>query len=170
MKDELIRTLQKDGSSKNLERLAGHIIENKIPLDSLLDLLDQPRPVPMRFMWMVGGLCVHEPKIVSTCVEKFYLKRNDIKFPNYDRSLAKMFFHAGIPEELEGEIINELFKWLMDPKISVSTKHYALLTLNNSVIKFPELKTELKVVIEDQLDKNTKAWKKMAIKVLNGLI
>src|SRR5688572_13229585 len=163
---QLSDSLKKDGSDKNLRAWAKYIVENNIALADLTGLLDSEKPIPMRFSWLIGGLCELKPEVVFPAIPYFFSKRHAIQFPNFDRSLAKMFYLAGIPESLEGEAIDELFGWLMDANISVSTKHYALLALYNFTNKHPELRQELITVIEDQLDKNSAAWKKHAGKVL----
>jgi len=74
-----------------------------------------------------------------------------------------------IPEKLEGEIVDKLFDWLIDPKISVSTKNNCLFALENLCTKYPELKAELITCINDQKELNTRSFQKRADKVLANL-
>ena len=85
------------------------------------------------------------------------------------RSLAKFFYLAGIPEEIEGEAVSDLFDWLGDPKMNVSTKTFALLALQEPVKKHPGLKAELKAVVEDQVNRTSVSFAKKASKLLREL-
>lgn len=167
--DQLATSLKEDNSDECRKKWARYIIKNKIELTDLVGLLDHEMPVSMRFIWLVGDLCEHAPNVARPSVIYFYSKRNQIKFANFNRSLAKMFWLAGIPEEIEGAAIDEMFKWLLDPKVGVSAKNYSLSALLDLTNKYPEVKNELKIVIEDQLDKNSSSFEKTAMRILKEL-
>jgi hypothetical protein len=167
--DQLSISLKEENTGQRRAEWAEYIIKNNIPLSDLIGLLDFEKPVPMRFIWLVGDLCERQPQIIHSSITTFYARRNEMKFPNFDRSLAKIFWLSGIPDEIEGEAADEMFKWMLDPKISVSTKNYSLFALYNLSKKHPELKNELKIVIEDQLNKNSTSFEKRAKKILAEL-
>jgi hypothetical protein len=166
---QLRTSLVNEDSGLSRRKWAMHIIENKIGLLDLVELLDQEKKIAMRFIWLVGDLCELDPSTVYPAVPYFYSRKNETQIPNFDRSLAKMFLLAGIPPEIEGLVIDDLFKWLLDPKINVSTKSYALSTLFELSKKYGDLKNELKSVIEDQLGKNSISFEKRAESVLEKL-
>ena len=163
---KLSTSLYEDVSDNNRKTWAKFIVTNKVPLKDLVELVTAKHPIGMRFIWMVGDLADNYPETVVSSVKAFYDKRDEVKFPNYSRSLAKLFYRVGIPKEIEGEAINDLFTWLTDPKTDVSTKTFALLALQGALQKYPELKSELKAVVEDQMHKNSVSFKKKAITVL----
>jgi hypothetical protein len=167
--EQLGNSLANDSSDASLKKWVHYIVENNIALTDLISLLHAERKVAMRFTWLVGGLCELKPEVVFPTVSYFYSKRNEIPFPNFDRSLAKMFWLSGVPEEIEGEVIDDLFKWILDAKITVSTKVYTISALYNLSVKHIELKNELKLVIEDQLGKNSIAFEKRAAVILKKL-
>ena len=167
--EKLEVSLLADHSDENRKRWADYIIKENIPLLDILELLDAEKRVATRFTWMVGDLCEQKPDVVFPAITYFWSKRNEIEITNYNRSLAKMCWLCGIPEEIEGEAVNELFEWLLDPEVIVSTKNYSLLALGNLTYKYPELKHELRMVIEDQLQKNSIAFEKCAQKVLKKI-
>lgn len=168
--DELSVSLKENNTDVNRKKWVTYIIDNEIKLTDLLPLIHAERQVAMRFSWLVGELCEQKPKVVSPCIVYFFSNRNKIQIKNFDRSLAKMFWLCGIPKKIDGVVVDELFEWLMDPKITVSTKSYALYALNNFAIAHPEIKNELRLVIEDQLGKNSVSFEKRAMKVLEGLL
>ncbi len=167
--DELEYSLLMDDSDTNRKKWAEQIVDKKIPLLELTPLLDAGKRAATRFIWMVGDLCELEPAVVFPAITHFWSKRNTVDITNYNRSLAKMFWLCGIPEKIEGEAVNEMFEWLTDPEAIVSTKNYSLLALGNLTGKYPELEQEIRMVIEDQLNKNSVAFEKCAQKVLKQL-
>jgi hypothetical protein len=166
---QLAESLVTEDTEENRKYWADYIISNNIPILSLAEIIHADKKTAMRFSWMVGDICEKAPAIVYPAIIKFFSERARIKIPNYDRSLAKMFWLSGVPEEIEGEAIDELFKWLSDPVINVSTKVYSMEALNKLGIKYPDLKHELKLVLEEEFDRNTIAFKKRADKLLRSL-
>jgi hypothetical protein len=166
---QLSTSLKEDGSANNINKWAQHIIDNNVALMDLAGLIDFEKPVALRFSWLIGTICELDPKVVYPAITHFYAKRHAIQIPNFNRSLAKMFLLCGIPGEIEGEATDDLFKWLLDARVGISAKHYALLALYDLSIRHPELKHELKIVIENQLKKNSLPWDKKANKILEKL-
>lgn len=169
LSDQLRFSFKEDDSDGNLRKWARFITENNVDIQDLLGLLDEDRFTAMRFLWLMGGLVEIDPERVAPMFPYFFEKRHTITVPNYDRSLAKFCCLAGIPEEIEGEVTDALFQWILDPKVSTSTKSFAVLALFNQTQKYPDLKPELRMVIEDQLDKNGSSFEKRAGKVLEEL-
>ena len=166
---QLETSLKSDRSEANIRKWVSYIIDHNIALHTMHAVLDAERTVSMRFTWLIGGLCEQAPEIVLPSVAYFYSKRHDVVFANYDRSLAKMFWLAGVPAEIEGAAIDDMFRWLMDANITVSTKTYSMFALHNLTAKYPELKNELKISLEDQLGKSTADFDKRLRKMLESL-
>lgn len=167
--DQLRISLKEDGSDANIKKWARHISEQKIAMQELLGLLDDDRYTKLRFLWMTGGLVEIDPELVYPVIPYFFAKRHEIGVPNYNRSLAKLFWLSGIPEEIEAEAIDELFNWILDAGSNTSAKSFAVLALHKLTQQYPDLKNELKLVIEDQLQKNGTSFEKRAGKVLAQL-
>lgn len=167
--NEISISLKNDGSDANCRKWASHIIQNNLAIMDLVELIHNEHPVAMRFSWVLGCICELAPGVVYPAINYFFSKRGEIQIPNFNRSLAKMFFLSGVPDEIEGEAADALFRWLQDPVSNVSTKTYTLSALNKLTIKHPELKNELKMVVEEQLYKNSSSFEKLAMKVMESL-
>lgn len=165
--------IQNIGTSMSSYRtaLAKRIIDDEIPLTGLMDILLEEHPTSTRFSWLLGDISDQHPEksreILIGCFEIL----PDIRIKNFDRTIAKQAMICGhnIPEDLEGEMVDKLFDWLMDPKISVSTKNNCLFALEKICEKYPELKEELIASVNDQLDLNTKNFRTRAEKLLARL-
>jgi hypothetical protein len=167
--EQLSISLATEDNEARRKEWAQFILDNNVKLKDLVTILDAERKAAMRFTWLVGDLCERKPEAVFPAIPHFYAKKDAMPFPNFDRSLAKMFWLCGVPEQIEGEAINDLFKWVLDPKVTVTTKTYAMEALCKLVSKHEGLRNELKLVIEDQLDKNTETFNKRALKMLEKL-
>src|SRR5688572_824321 len=132
-------SLKEENSGAKREEWAHYIIKNNISLIRLAELLTSERVIAMRFMWLVGHTCDIDPKFVQPFVTYFFSMRDKVKILNYNRSLAKLFCVSGVPPEIEGEAIHEMFKWLLDPKANVTTKKYCMASLYELSKKHPDL-------------------------------
>ena len=167
---KIATSLITNDSEINRKYLARKIISEKIDLRELLYLLDSDKIIATHFIWLVGHICELSPETVFPAVKDLFLYRGKTQITNYDRSIAKMFMYCGVPEEIEGEATTLMFEWILSPDVIVSTKNYSSIALYNLTIKYPELKSELVLTIQDQIDKNSISFKLTAGKVLNNLL
>ena len=168
-KSELKEVLRVDGSSVVLMAWGNRVINEAIDIQDLQDLILDERKTAMHFSWMLGGICITHPQNLKGSLIYFFEKRHEVKFANFDRSLAKFFLYSGIPLEIEGTVIDVLLNWLDMSGISVSTKCYAMQCLVKVVRKYPELKKELVLIIQNQLGKNSASFDKLAKRLLDEL-
>lgn len=167
--DQLSASLRSDASDQNMKRWISVIRDKKIPIADLVPLIHAEHPVGMRFSWLLGGLCEKYPAMVAPAIPYLFNHRQDIDIEGFNRSLAKLFYHCGIPSELEGEATDALFRWLSDPASNVSTKRIALLALQKLTTGYPDLIPELKLVIDDLSGKYSPAFDKLLNKVMREL-
>lgn len=166
---DLSTSLANDRSPKNRQMWTQYLIKEQVELIHLKELLDAEHPIGMRFTWLLGHILEAAPKQVAPIVSYCFTNRNQWTFPGIKRTIAKMLALAGVPEEIEGLVVDELFKWLLDSKIKVAVKVHGMEALYNMTLKYPDLKEELLAVIEDQWDKNSVAFRARAKRVQKAL-
>lgn len=149
--------------------LATQLISEQVNLDEYLELLYEEHPLGMRFIWVLGEVCERAPELIAPVLPRFFAIRQDLKFPGYDRSLAKWFWLCGIPEEIEGEVVEQLFEWMLDPQIKVAVKVFSMSALADIAKKYPELGAELRLIIEEQIEDGSAGYKSRGRKVLAKL-
>jgi hypothetical protein len=74
-----------------------------------------------------------------------------------------------IPEVFHGDVMNACFKFIETPSTPVAIKASSLTTLFNLSKIYPEIKQELKTIIEDRMDNETAAFKSRGRKILKAL-
>lgn len=161
--------LEQCRSAEVRNRLARQIKAEQIDLNEYIDLLYEKHPIGMRFTWVLGEVCEKAPELIAPALPRFFEVRGDMKFPGYDRSIAKWFWLCGIPEEIEGEVVEQLFEWMLDPKIKVAVKVFSMSALADIARKYPELGTELRLIIEEQFEDGSAGYKSRGRKVLAKL-
>jgi len=154
------------------EALAKLIISNNISIKHLIDLLFEKPPISTRFSWLLSDISLQSPERSKEILLECLKKQDKVKIKNFDRSVSKQILICGhnIPKEIEGQVVNLLFEWLLDPNKSVSTKNNCLFALENLFKKYPDLKEEFIATLNDQKELNTKDFNKRAKKALNRLL
>ena len=92
------------------------------------------------------------------CASQKHIKSED-SFPNYWRI-------CGVPENREAEYIDILFKWLKSSTTNVTAKSRSLFVLFELTKKYPELKNELILLLQDEMLIQSLDLKKRVQKIL----
>ncbi len=166
---DIATSLKHDNTGNTRNYWVNYLIQHNVPLLSICELLFFEKPVSNGFIWMVGGLCEIDPDRVAPAVDFLFQQLGEVNFKNYERSLAKIFYWVGLPTKMESQAIDLLFEWLIDPKMIVSTKTFAMLAIFKITKAYPELKNELKIVIEDQVEFQSVSFRKKAVSILEML-
>lgn len=165
VKEKIKSSLLSNRTDINRKYWANYIIENNIDLSDLIEIVLEEKPVSSQFIWMIGDICEINPVYVSTVIKSLFKLRDKVKIKNYNRSLAKIFWLAGIPKDIEGEAVTELFNWLSSSSELVQTKNYSLLALADVIKDHNELREELKIITQNQIKINPISFRKTANKV-----
>lgn len=167
--ERIAESILEDRSSENLRGIGNRLKKENADLGEYLDLLWEEHPIGMRFTWLMGGLCERAPEMIAPHLPRLFTAKEELNFPGYDRSLAKWMSLCGIPEEIEGEVADQLFEWMLDPQIKVAVKAFSMTALANLSRKYPELGTELRLIIEEQFEEGSAGYKSRGRKVLAQL-
>ena len=146
----------------------GAIIEKGIAIKDLSGLLHAEPKTATRFLWLLSEIGIANPDTLFRELP-FLLEACQGLNPVYKTSFANYWLIAGVPPENEGTATDMLFQWVVSPHINTTIKSRALLVLFNLTKKYPELKNELKLCLEDQMDRHSLDFKKRASKILMAL-
>jgi dihydroorotase len=85
------------------------------------------------------------------------------------RNVVRTLQYVDIPETLHGEVMNTCFDLLADPSETVAVRVFSMTVLDRLSAQYPEIRQELKVIIEDVLEQGcTAAFRARARIVLKG--
>ena len=166
---EIIEIFRERNTSESRDRVVRALIEQNADLKDYFHILYEEYPVGMMFTWTLGALTERAPEMMRPLLPDFFAARLELDILGYDRSLSKWLWLCGIPEEIEGEAAEQLFEWLLDPKVKVAPKVFAMSALADLAKKYPELAFELRTIIEEQMPEGSAGYKSRGRKVLKQL-
>ena len=166
--NELTASLARSDAAQR-KAWATSILENQIDLHELLSLLGEDRPVATRFLWLLSGVGEQAPEKLLQLLPLLLRRRAELNHLSIEHSLARYWLIAGVPEENEGEAIDLLFSWLSSSQLNDFVKSNSMLVLHRLCDKYPDLQNELRICLEDQLERTGVAFQKTARKILQAL-
>jgi hypothetical protein len=161
----------KEHSKAHAQAIANYACESKKNFKELMNcFLDDEYRLAQRAAWSVSWAAMKKPEMIyphiKDLVSVLYKKNvHDAVIRNSVRVLQEI----EIPEKYHGEVMNACFQFLEKPSTAVAIKAFSLTTLFNLSKKYPEIKPELKLIINDSLEHETAAFKARAKKILPKL-
>ena len=125
-----------------------------------------------RAAWSVSWAAKKNPDLIYPYIKELVelLPRKDVHNAVI-RNSVRILQQIEIPENLHGELMNYCFMFIESPATPIAIKAFSLTTLFNLSKTYPEIKNELKLIIEEQWNNETAAFKsrgKQIIKALNA--
>lgn len=111
-------------------------------------IIERPQLIQKHFKDLVTNL--HNPNLSGA------VKRNTLR----------LLQHVSIPEKFHGEFMNLCFDYIASPTEAVAVKAFALTILQKIAQYYPEIKDEVKIIIEDRWEVESPAFKSRAKKFL----
>lgn len=144
------------------------IIEKNIDIKCFSKLLKCEQKIAIRFLWLLSDIGILNPNKLLVELPFLFDLCKDLN-PLYKTSFASFWMYCGVPKENEGNAIDLLFDFLLSNDTNVTIKSRALFVLFKLTKKYPEIKNELILCINDQIDKHSIDFKKRAAKILNEI-
>ncbi|MTI40068.1 hypothetical protein [Fulvivirga lutimaris] len=151
-------------------KISNYIGSNKNRFDELMRLFfDTKYRVTQRAAWVVSHCADKHPELIEPYIEPMILNlKNDITVA-VQRNTLRVLQEKEMPDSIIGEAADICFKIMESSKEPIAVKVFAMTLLANICKKVPELKTELKILIEDQLPYGSAGFKSRANKILKKL-
>jgi hypothetical protein len=166
VKDQIRHELLTDRCKETIHRWAAYLAENPSEIPDCLSLLSEDKPIPMRIAWVLDHVADNNPHCMLEHIPYMYSLKDDMDFPGYKRSLTRLMSFSGIPESIESDAIDTMFKWVLAPHIALAVKVHSIQALYHVCEKYPELSGELIEVIEDQIPKCSVGFKSRGTKLI----
>src|SRR3954454_544962 len=123
-----------------------------------------------RAAWSVSWAARKKPELIKRYIKDLVaqLSRTDVH-DAVIRNSVRVLEEIEIPEELHGNVMNACFAFIEKPSTPVAIKAFSLTTLFNLSKFYPEIKNELKLIIENNWNNETAAFKSRGKKILKAL-
>lgn len=164
-------TILKEHSKANTTKIINWVGGNQKRFDELFELfLNDEYRVVQRAAWPLSYCVIAHPEFIQ---KKFgQLLRNLKKTGLHDavkRNTVRLLQDIPIPEKYQGEIMNLCFDYINSPTEKPGIKAFSLTVLENLSNIYPEIRHELRTVIEDRWDYETAAFKSRARKIMKKI-
>ncbi|MGN6647719.1 MAG: hypothetical protein ACTHJT_14450 [Cytophaga sp.] len=162
--------LEKEHSLVQANRISHWAVESKANLKQLMKaFFGREKLQAQRASWSASKAHELKPQWFDTYIPELIACLEKPIHGSVRRNSLRMLQTMEVPEELQGVLIDQLFKLLMDSKTESAVKAFGMSTAYNIVVHYPELKQELKIIIEDQLPYATPSFKSRAKKIIKKL-
>jgi len=123
-----------------------------------------------RAAWSVSWAARKKPELIKPYIKDIVaqLTRTDVH-DAVIRNSVRVLEAIEIPEELHGDVMNACFAFIEKPFTPVAIKAFSLTTLFNLSKIYPEIKNELKLLIQSNWENETPAFKSRGKKILKAL-
>lgn len=120
-----------------------------------------------RAAWSVSSATRSKPDLIAPYIKHIVaqLRRTDVHNAVI-RNSVRILEDIAIPEEYHGDVMNACFAFIEKPATPAAIKAFSLTTLYNLSMQYPEIKAELKLIIEERIDNETAAFKARVRKIL----
>ena len=132
--------------------------------------LSSEEKLSQRAAWCLGWAAKINAAMVTPHIKALVdqLERKDVHYAVIRNSM-RVLEGIEIPEALHGDVMNACFGFIETPSTPAAIKAFALTTLFNLTKAYPEIKPELKLLIEDNMDHESAAFKSRGKKILKAL-
>lgn len=136
--------------------------------DELFELfLKDDHRVTQRAAWPLSYAARAHPELIKKHLGK--LIKNLHKKGLHDaikRNTVRILQDIELPERYHGELMDICFNYVQSPTEAVAIKAFSLTVLANLLPLYPEIRNELKLVVEERWEHETAAFRSRARKAL----
>lgn len=167
---DIKKEVLKEHSKAQTLKVVKYIGNNPVRFKELVQtFLNGPYRVTQRAAWALSCCVENNPALIIPHLRVILkmLKRNDTH-DAVNRNIVRLLQFIDIPKKYYGVLVNICFE-LMDPKQPIAVRVFSMQVLSNIATHLPDLKKELRLVIEDQLPYASAGFLSRAKKVLKEL-
>ena len=167
IQQEILRAHSKDHALK----IAGYACSSgKVFRELIRCLLDDDQQLARRAAWTVSWSARIKPDIVIPHIKDLVaVLRKKYVHEAVVRNTVRILQEIEIPVKFQGEVMDSCFQFLENPSTPVAIKVHSLTTLYNFSKSYPDIKPELKLIIQELWEHETAAFRSRAKKVLKEL-
>ncbi|HNR15674.1 MAG TPA: hypothetical protein PKG90_03305 [Chitinophagaceae bacterium] len=165
-------TILAQHSKTNCTKIVQWIGNNQERFNTLFNLFlyDNDWCVTQRASWPLSYAVQRHPELIKPHFGK--LLKNLKKPKLHDaikRNTVRLLQDITVPERFRGDLMDICFDYISSPVEKPAIKAFSLTILHNLSTHYPDIKQELKTIIEDRWEYETAAFKSRARKILKEL-
>lgn len=167
----LVKEILRDHSKAQCTKIRNYVGRNPERFAGLVSVfLAGPYRVTQRAAWPLSYCVEDHPELVKPHLRK--LLSNLGKPGLHDavkRNTVRLLQYIDVPKSLQGMAVEKCTRYLADPGEAIAVRVFSMTVLANIAQQQPDLKAEIRILIEDQLPYATAAFRARARKVLKAI-
>lgn len=167
IKEEIL----KEHTKAQALRIANHACSGKQYFKELMKcFMSEEYRLAQRAAWSVGWAARKKPEMVRPYIKDLVcvLQKKEVH-KAVVRNAVRVLEALEIPETFHGDVMNACFGFIETPSTPAAIKAFSLTTLANLSHTYPEIKAELKLIIEERWETETPAFRSRGKKILDGI-
>lgn len=158
----------KEHSKAQTQKFIDWVGTSQTRFDELVQLfLGDEYRVTQRAAWPLSYIAIAHPQLVKKHLPVFVkLLGNPKLHKAVRRNVVRLLQFVEIPKKLHGEVMNYCFDFIADVNEAAAVKAFSLTILENLSKKYPEIKGEIKTIVEERWDYESVAFHSRAKKFL----
>lgn len=168
---DIKKGLAEEHSKAQTLQIVDYVGVNKKRFKQLINIyLAGPYRITQRAAWPLSYCVQQSPHLIRPHLNEVidFMKRPATPVA-VRRNTMRLLQFIDIPKRLHGKVIDYCFKFLMDKKETVAVKVFSMTVLTKLIKDSPEIRKELKTIIEDQLPYQSAGFASRAKKILKDL-
>jgi hypothetical protein len=168
---DILTLLKKEHSKKQTSRIVDYIGDDKGRFGQLIRLFfNGEYRITQRAAWPLSYCVRRHPELITPYYKQLLdnLRRKDIHVAVI-RNTVRLLQDVSIPNRWRGRVMNVCFDFIADVATPIAVKAFSLTILANLSADYPEILPELKLLIEEQWEHATPAFRSRARKILKGV-
>jgi hypothetical protein len=168
---DLLKAIEKEHSKSQCEKIVQYVGGDKDRFAQLMQLfLKGEYRVTQRAGWPLSICVENHPELITPWFKQILplLKKPDAHIAVV-RNVVRMLQYVTIPKRFHGQVMNECFEFVADNNTAPAIKAFSLTILENLSAEYPDIKPELKGIIEERWPYETAAFHSRAKKILKKL-
>jgi hypothetical protein len=163
--------LQEEHSKKQTHRIVKYIGNDKARFAVLIGLFFKGEyRITQRAAWPLSYCVRAYPELIQPYFKPLLdnLARKDLHVAVI-RNTVRLLQDVEIPRRFHGRVMSACFEFIQGPETPIAVKAFSLTILGTLAADYPDILPELKLIIEEQWEHATPAFRSRARKVLKGL-
>ncbi|HEY4286278.1 MAG TPA: hypothetical protein VGN00_04190 [Puia sp.] len=168
---DLLQLLKDEHSKKQTDRIVKYIGGDKRRFAQLIQLFFSGEyRITQRAAWPLSYCVRNHPELIGPYFKRLLdnLDRKDIHVAVI-RNTVRLLQDVTIPKRFHGRVMNRCFEFIQAPETPIAVKAFSLTILSHLSADYPEIRGELRLIIEDQWEQATPAFRSRAKRILKKL-
>lgn len=168
---DLEQLLRQEHSKKQTDRIVRYVGDDKRRFAALIRLFFKGEyRITQRAAWPLSYCVRAHPELIGPYFKPMLdnLGRKDIHVAVI-RNTVRLLQDVSIPKKYHGRVMNTCFDFLQSAETPVAVKAFSLTILANLTRAYPDIRGELRLIIEEQWEHATPAIRSRAKRILKDL-